>query len=57
MVKYVIVSRIFDKDTVRDTLSTEMDALRAQGYSIFGVNEYEKFPGTVGTRWARIFYE
>lgn len=57
MVKEVIVSRIFDKDTVRDTLSIEMDELRAQGYSIFGVNEGEKFPGTVGTRLATIFYE
>lgn len=57
MIKDVIASRVFDEDTVKDTLSVEMEKLRAQDYSIFGVNEYEKIPGTNGTRLVKIFYK
>jgi hypothetical protein len=56
MEKTVLAHKILENGTVRDTLSKETDALRAQGYPIFGINESEKLPETIGTRFVTILY-
>jgi hypothetical protein len=56
MEKTVLAHKVLEHGTVRDTLSKETDAIRAVGYSIFGINESEKLPETIGSRWVTILY-
>lgn len=57
MKKRVVVAKKANFETVSDELSKELDQLRAEGYSIFGINEGDRMPNTFGTRIVDIFYE
>ena len=54
---HIIAEKIAENGTVRDTLALWTDDLRKKGYSIFGINEGDKMPGTFGKRPVDIFYE
>lgn len=57
MKKTVIARKTAENGIVKDTLTLHLDDIRKEGYSIFGINEGDKVPGTFGTRQVEIFYE
>lgn len=56
MKKSFVCFKTLENGTVKDTLTKKLDDLRAQGCSIFGINEYDKVSNTPGHRWVDIFF-
>lgn len=57
MKKTVLCTKLAKEDgTIHDTLSRHLDEIRKEGFSIFGINEYDNVPRT-SARQVEIFYE